>query len=272
MSMKRSIAVATISALVILLGIKYLGNSETPKEVSGKPVAIPDEVQQPSIDAAVSANPIQVAFSAAKLPRARLDFNDVPKGKVQLEEAVKSPDYGYKLWLLGRQCKKMHGQMENISKDVSNKSLVEACRRVEAAIGDSSKQLIRRAAEAGVVQAQIDYVNYAVFDPDAPDSESFKTENISEEDKKLSMEFLTSAAQAGAVEAMIMLAGVFEAGVLAPRNVVESYAWDYAAHLTGLSNGSDVLLDQRETNMTPEQLVAARTLGNNFYINCCERK
>ncbi|WP_460555742.1 hypothetical protein [Comamonas piscis] len=203
-----------------------------------------------------------------------LVFNvgDIPAEDDKLLELAMLPEYGYWLWLMLKKCEKTSDEAPSEENNAKENVLAGACLRIDNAIGDRSEEMIRRAAEAGVVQAQMDYVNYTVFDAGNLDSVILEPEQIPAEDKKLALGFLNAAANSGAVEAMIMLAGVYDANVLTPANSVLSYAWDYAAHLTGLANNSDVLLDERETNLTPEQLRDARRLGESLYLACCRHK
>ncbi len=228
--------------------------------------------QTASEKVAVLDGRLKTTVAPTQAPGLVFSVGDIPSEDEKLLELATLPEYGYRLWLMLKTCEKTSDDAHSAAYDAENKLLAEACLRIAAAIGDRSKEMIRRAAEAGVVQAQMDYVNYAVLNTENSDSVILQPEQIPMEDKKLALDFLNAAANSGAVEAMIMLAAVYDANVLTPASRVTSYAWDYAAHLTGLADNSDALLDERERNLTPEELRDGRRLGEGFYGACCRHQ
>jgi len=248
-------------------------NASAPASQSAMYAPLENESSQAASEkVAVLDSRLKTTVAPTQAPGLVFSVGDIPSEDEKLLELATLPEYGYRLWLMLKTCEKTSDDAHSAAYDAEDKLLAEACLRIAAAIGDRSKEMIRRAAEAGVVQAQMDYVNYAVLNTENSDSVILQPEQIPMEDKKLALDFLNAAANSGAVEAMIMLAAVYDANVLTPASRVTSYAWDYAAHLTGLADNSDALLDERERNLTPEELRDGRRLGEGFYGACCRHQ
>lgn len=77
-------------------------------------------------------------------------------------------------------------------------------------------------------------------------------------------------ANRGSVDAMLMVSGAYEIGVVVEKNPVVSYAFEYAAHKTGLLKNREEVLKLMEKYMTNKQINEAVERGNLILRSCCE--
>lgn len=131
-----------------------------------------------------------------------------------------------------------------------------------------SLAFLKTAAEAGVLQAQLSYSNFA--------SDRFETvadvaKNIKEFEqfKQDSMRYLSSAARSGSVEGLLAMSEAYRQGMLTEQNPVQAYAYLHAVNQSGLTSPADTGLALLGASLNPVQLQQATLLGNNLYRQCC---
>lgn len=130
--------------------------------------------------------------------------------------------------------------------------------------------LLEASANAGDLHAQLAYVING--SPLADDVEAL-TADGEEADrfKRNAVRFLESAAQSGSAEALTLLAGAYEVGVLVPQDASTSFAYTYAASMTGLT-GRRSLVDLKAKELNPQQLTAGKLKAQEIYSACCAHK
>lgn len=141
----------------------------------------------------------------------------------------------------------------------------DRCKGIEVSDANEARLWLQRAAENGVLAAQLLYWNSS-SDLITPE-DMFRDPKGVQEYKDKALSLLTSAASHGSVEAMIALSGAYSDGVNAEQNLQLAYAYRYAATLVrpDLTDPSTMF----EGELSPDQVDKAKTIGNNIFSKCC---
>jgi TPR repeat protein len=131
-----------------------------------------------------------------------------------------------------------------------------------------SESFLKRAAELGVLEAQLSYagvasMRYVTAEDIAKNIKSF------EQYKADSMRYLSSAASTGNVDAMLSVSNAYSEGMIVEKNNVRAYAYMYAANLSGLSPTPTNALAELSANMNTSEIQQATALGKSIYSKCC---
>lgn len=142
------------------------------------------------------------------------------------------------------------------------------CTGVTAEKIAEAESFLKRAAELGELEAQLSYagvasMRYVTAEDIAKNIKSF------EQYKTDSMRYLSSAASTGNVDAMLSVSGAYSEGIIVEKNNVRSYAYMYAANLSGLSQTPTNALAELSTSMNASEIQQATALGKSIYSKCC---
>ncbi len=83
------------------------------------------------------------------------------------------------------------------------------------------------------------------------------------------MNYLTSAADSGNVDALQMLAILYDGGVLTKYDPVRSYAYYKAAQLAMPSVIPDELIQTQKDKVPKNEISGAEQMAQNIYQKCC---
>jgi TPR repeat protein len=145
----------------------------------------------------------------------------------------------------------------------------ETCRGIEILEPTTEFERLRTLADQGHIEAQLDFVlsasEYGVT-PGALaggglDAHRYKSDAI---------RFLESAAGHGSLRALELLSGVYDAGLLAPKDPIRAYAYVFALKEAG-RRGYAELLALQEKSLASSQIEAGRQLGAEYHASCCVR-
>lgn len=119
--------------------------------------------------------------------------------------------------------------------------------------------LVEHAAEAGDLQAQLDFSLLAagVFDLQKA---ALDTDLITRY-KRDSMRYLEHAAKAGSVEALSRLSENYDTGLFTPADPLQAYAYGYARHQLVNSPISALRLGQLGRGLSPSQIKQGQAIG-----------
>jgi len=143
----------------------------------------------------------------------------------------------------------------------------DRCNRVAVVDTSEALEMMQKAADAGLVQAQVLY-------PDAASELMTPTDMIRDPDavkqyKERSMAYLASAANQGSVDALLQIANAYANGIMTERNLQMAYAYRYATNLAFPDLGNDDPARLYGGGLTDEQLSVAKSMGNKIYRQCC---
>jgi TPR repeat protein len=126
------------------------------------------------------------------------------------------------------------------------------------------------AANAGIPAAEVAY--QGVVGSKYIDAESIaKDFKGFEKFRSNSMRYLTSAANKGNLEGMMLLSAAYEDGLITEKDNVRAYAYMYAANSSSLLKTPPTnLLANLEARMTPAEREQAINLGRSIYKSCCQ--
>jgi hypothetical protein len=145
----------------------------------------------------------------------------------------------------------------------------QTCRGVEILEPTTEFERMRTLADEGHIEAQLDFVlsasEYGVT-PETLAGGGLDAHRY----KRDAIRFLDSAASNGSLRALELLSGVFDAGVLAPKDPVRAYAYEFALKEAG-RRGYGELLALREKSLANSQIEAGRQLGAAYHASCCIR-
>jgi hypothetical protein len=126
------------------------------------------------------------------------------------------------------------------------------------------------AADAGIPAAEIAYQGvagsrYMDAESIAKDMKGF------EKVRSNSMRYLTSAANKGNLEGMMLLSAAYEDGLITEKDNVRAYAYMHAVNQSSLLKTPPTqLLANLEARMTPAEREQAINLGRSIYKSCCQ--
>jgi hypothetical protein len=130
---------------------------------------------------------------------------------------------------------------------------------------------LKLSAEAGFLQAQLNYPNVASIPYSEP---SHIAKNIKEfQQLKLdSMRYLRTAANVGNIEAMQQMGSAYKQGLITEQDRVRAYAYYHAVSSSGLldSKTNNVILSRMRSDMTETEVQQATALGNSIFKQCCK--
>jgi TPR repeat protein len=158
------------------------------------------------------------------------------------------------------------GAIEREEETDAARQLAE-CNRIPNKYRDDPIAWVKRAAEGGVIEAQVAYP--ALASTELTPEEMVRDPKRVERYKTDSMRFLTSAASVGSVDALNELAHTYQQGMLAPADPVLSYAYMDTVARSGLTPSANRMLELWAQNLTPEQIRRATEISNQLYRECC---
>jgi len=225
-----------------------------------------------------------------RLPRAplpasnvQIDSTDLASDYDRVSSVAKTdPTIAYGLALALAECQQLAARYEGISEvndsaAVSPKTTESMLDSADAAAARckglsedqlaSQAELLERAAEAGVLDAQLNYSTILASSVLSPSSIA-RPEKIIEYKKK-SIDYLNRAALAGEPKALLQLGLAYQDGILADKSASRAYAYTYAYGMTGASKRTGKLLTQMEAGLSAAELARARAEGEALYRRCC---
>jgi TPR repeat protein len=247
-----------------------------------------DQANMPTSEAAATEAPT-VKSAVRKRPFLQRDPPALPPSDAplasrlsSLEDAAKNgdPDTGYALALELRECLGLDDRYDKLQSDVrTNRKPPEALKAIADALDEKSEhckgispddlknygQWMELAARRGSIAAQL---GYPAFFGELLPQHALETEWI-EDYKTNSLQFLSAAANEGSIDALSQLASTYQDGLLAPKDAIKAYSYEYAISQTGQVTSATKVLDLWGKELTPQQIEAARQQGNNIYKNCC---
>ncbi|TBR13184.1 MAG: hypothetical protein EPO46_03215 [Lysobacter sp.] len=193
------------------------------------------------------------------------------------DRAKTDPGVAYPLALLLHQCRQMSETLDAIAEANEVRSgkqdvaammdradaLQAQCAHIPAQELGSYRKLIQSAADAGIVDAQVDYATLVSAEFNGMhvirDSEEIT------EFKKKSIGYLNRAVRAGSAKAMQNLAFAYADGVLAKRDPLQAYAYAFA--FTRAHNGvrNQQFLQAFGRGMSPTQIHLGQETGEAIY-------
>jgi TPR repeat protein len=131
-----------------------------------------------------------------------------------------------------------------------------------------SEQFLKIAAEAGILEAELSYLNFASarFEKATDIAKNLKE---FEQFKSDSMRYLSSAAEAGNIEGLLAMSDAYKNGMLTEKNDIKAFAYLYAVNKSGLTNSANSSLTRLSANMSQKEVEQATNLGNSLYKQCC---
>lgn len=123
------------------------------------------------------------------------------------------------------------------------------------------------AADKGLVSAQLLYPTIAADFMTSTDM--IRNPALAKDYRERSMSYLTQAARAGSPNAMTQLSTAYSKGILTDQNTQLAYAYEYAAEVLSGGPIGDIQQAVGGTNMTPEQVAAAKNIGEKIIKQCC---
>ena len=282
-----AILVVTVGAGVALTGLPQF-DSDVEPEATVVPSAIPHDhddgaAPAPSPQGASKTAPEKKPFvrsGRGQLPaistpedlgalRARADRGDA-------EAAYRVANELYECSLLDNQFQRLEARVKTaeIGIPAADRQMQRLelkftkCRGLNQADFEQRFDYVEKAALAGNLDAQVDYVTLygeRLSDPTyALDPEWLRSY------KDRSLGFLKAAGSRGSVDAMSTLAHVYWDGLIVEQSRVLAYANMHAAMRSGLAGSAQAVLNVWESSMTAEEVTHGRNLGNKIYAQCCE--
>lgn len=132
----------------------------------------------------------------------------------------------------------------------------------------SALHWLQFAADKGVISAQLLYPDTAAEFMTSTDM--IKNPTLAQDYRERSMSYLTQAARAGSPAAMTQLSTAYSKGILTDQNTQLAYAYEYAAEVLSGGPIGDIQMAVGGMNMTPEQVAAAKNLGEKIIKQCCK--
>ncbi|QNN55447.1 sel1 repeat family protein [Diaphorobacter ruginosibacter] len=188
-----------------------------------------------------------------------------------VDQANKNPFYAYRLWKVYEKCSQIAEANHRISYQEAQDILPteDICKMYGNETGSPAAQFLYLAAKGGVPGAAVEYFNTFFMDFDAENSNPDK--GLRHEDAIEGMEFLQSAALKGEKDAMLMLAGIYQTGMLVDVNLSEAYSYEYAAFRSGFFSNREKILEDLAEQLTENQLISAINQGESIFQKCCKK-
>ncbi|MDR2334121.1 MAG: hypothetical protein LBE61_11620 [Burkholderiaceae bacterium] len=188
-----------------------------------------------------------------------------------IDQANKNPLYAYQLWKVYEKCSHIAEANHRISRREGQDILPteDACKKYGNEAGSHAAQFLYLAAKGGVPGAAVEYFNTVFMDFDAENSNPNK--GLRHEDAIEGMEFLQSAALKGEKDAMLMLAGIYQTGMLVEVNLSEAYSYEYAAFRSGFFSNREKIMENLAEQLTENQLISAVNQGESIFQKCCKK-
>lgn len=188
-----------------------------------------------------------------------------------IDQANRNPFYAYQLWKVYEKCSHIAETNHRISRQEGQDILPteDVCKKYGNEAGSHAAQFLYLAAKGGVPCAAVEYFNTVFMNFDAENSNPDK--GLRRDDAIEGMEFLRSAALKGEKDAMLMLAGIYQTGVLVDINLSEAYSYEYAAFRSGFFSNREKILENLAERLTENQLISAVNQGESIFQKCCKK-
>ncbi|NIF82253.1 sel1 repeat family protein [Comamonas sp. Tr-654] len=202
-------------------------------------------------------------------------FSGVRYGSLPIEEADQEPAeilrkaredgiYAYRAWSLYERCNTLSKTPDTYTLDGSF-DITKKCRDYIQKVGNNGDEFLFMAAQSGIPEAKIDYLSMAFYD--------FDINTATAEQKNKANQAYTMVldeANNGNADAMVLVAGIYQTGLIVEKNTVASYAYEYAAMKTGLMKNREEVLKILEKDMTRSQINEAIQNGDQIFNICCK--
>jgi hypothetical protein len=299
---KKIIVVAAICAAAVYLFLTFVLHfpSKSPASIeqgissaqTPAPAVERNEVTQSPLD---KSEPASVRPSSDEIPLTaqsqRRPFRREPEpvdASSNISELLKEADRGnsraaYRLSMKLYDCSILYGRYERLqeavrtgkkTEEAGNKQLTsldekhESCKGLSKDDFDKRFEYIAQAAEAGDINAQVDFL--ALYGESLEQPEHALDPEWIRAYKEKGVSYLKAAVSKGSVDAMSALAMVYWDGLVVEKNVVIAYAYMYAVSRSGLAPSAQSALRMWEPSLSPEEVSKAKDLGTSIYKNCCE--
>lgn len=144
---------------------------------------------------------------------------------------------------------------------------IAACNQLPPGLLGKRLDLLERAAEAGFLLAQVDYVTLGGLE--LTSERLLREPGLGERFRTNAVRFLQSAASRGSVDALGALATAYEDGVIVERDPRMAYAYTYAISLTNKTRLSGMGLARLGRDMTSSDVEEAQRIGQGIFNRCC---
>lgn len=263
-------SIAVVLTIFLLVGEKEHGNAQqdgysNADEKSARRTTS-NESNSKELEAFLWGMPKKKAFLVGgKIAQLPIEDSRAPLEEI-LRKSREDAVYAYRAWILYFRCEK-YIPLVNEEDSVERKTL-EECRLFVDKLSAHHNELLYMAAESGLSGARIDYFNHAFGD-------YYPDESLNEDSQKMlaakeAFSMVMDEAVRGGVDAMLMVSGAYEVGVIVEKNPVIGYAFEYAAHKTGLLKKREEVLKLMERYMTNSQIEEATEKGDLIFKKCCE--
>lgn len=199
-----------------------------------------------------------VRYGSLPIEEADLEISEI------LKKAKDDGIYAYRAWSLYERCAILNKTSDSNSTNGSI-DIAQKCRDYVQKVGNNGHEFLFMAAKSGIPEAKVDYLSMAFYDFDINTA-------TAEQKNKASQAYtmVLEEANNGNADAMVLVAGIYQTGLIVKKNTVASYAYEYAAMKTGLMKNREEVLKILERDMTKGQINEAIQSGDQIFNICCK--